>query len=261
MRFLLVLVPIFLAAPMARAANTESKEREARTACLAGDPAKGVQLLSELFVEKKDPNFIFNSGRCEEQSLNWRAASAKFQEYLRVAKKLSKAEKADAEKHIADCEALLAKEKRDAVTAPTPAPPPAPEAMAPAPAAAVDPPVVQQTNPQPSNGSGSGLRTAGVVTASVGVAALVTGIFLNLKANSMASDLENAGNFNRDTDTSRKSYKTLAWVSYGAGAACLAGGSLLYYLGWRAGNGSESAVAFVPTFAPDMAGAALKGAF
>ena len=93
------------------------------------------------------------------------------------------------------------------------------------------------------------------------MAALVTGIALNLKVNSMATDLEKAGNFNRDTDTSRKNYKTLGWVSYGVGAACLAGGSLLYYLGWRAGSGSASAVAFAPTLAPGMAGAALKGAF
>jgi hypothetical protein len=105
------------------------------------------------------------------------------------------------------------------------------------------------------------MRIAGITVASVGVAALITGVVLNLKVNSMSSDLAKPDNFNRDTDSSRKNYKTLGWVSYGMGAACLAGGSLLYYLGWNVGRTSTSTVALVPYVAPGMAGALLGGSF
>jgi hypothetical protein len=101
----------------------------------------------------------------------------------------------------------------------------------------------------------------GIIAASVGAAALIAGVALNIKVNSMASDLQNPDSFNRDTDTSRKNYKTLGWISYGVGAACLAGGSLLYYLGWNAGRTSASTVALVPYLAPDLAGASLGGSF
>jgi hypothetical protein len=54
---------------------------------------------------------------------------------------------------------------------------------------------------------------------------------------------------------------TLGWVSYGVGAAGLAGGALLYYLGWRAGKEPGAAVALLPVVAPGVAGAAVRGAF
>jgi hypothetical protein len=55
---MLALASAFVAVP-ALGANRDAKEKAARTACLAGDYAKGVTLLSELFVETKDPNWIF----------------------------------------------------------------------------------------------------------------------------------------------------------------------------------------------------------
>src|SRR5664279_1617332 len=79
------------------------KEREARTACLAGDYTLGVRLLSELFVSSKDPGFIYNQARCFEQNRRYDDAIGRFHEYLRAGKNLDAAEKADAEKHIADC--------------------------------------------------------------------------------------------------------------------------------------------------------------
>lgn len=55
--------------------------------------------------------------------------------------------------------------------------------------------------PQPfDKKAGAGLRMVGIVVGAVGVAALGTGVALNLKANSMATDLEKPDNFNRDTD-------------------------------------------------------------
>jgi hypothetical protein len=80
---MLALASAFVAIP-ALGANREAKEKAARTACLAGDYAKGVTLLSELFVETKNPNWIFNSGRCFEQNARFQEAISRFQEYKRI---------------------------------------------------------------------------------------------------------------------------------------------------------------------------------
>jgi hypothetical protein len=45
-------------------ANKQAKEDAARLACLNGDYGEGVAILSKLFVEHKDPTYIFNQGRC-----------------------------------------------------------------------------------------------------------------------------------------------------------------------------------------------------
>jgi hypothetical protein len=256
MSFLLVVVPILLMAPTARAANTEAKEREARTACLAGDPAKGVQLLSELFVATKVPTFIYNSGRCFEQNLRYEEAIGRFQEYLRVGKKLSQDDRADAERHIADCEQLLAKRRSmEAVAKPVlPLPPPPHE-----PVVTVAPTVVQQ-NAQSAGESGSGLRTAGIVTASVGVAAVFAGIIFNVKANNLVDDMKNVDGYTSSEESDWSTYKALTWVGYGAGAACIAGGAILYVLGMHSSAPSTS-VALVPEVGPSQAGMTLKGAF
>ena len=260
MRFLLVIVPIFLATPSVHAEDTESKQREARTACLAGDPARGVQLLSELFVSTKDPVFIYNAARCFQQNRLYPDAIGHFQEYLRAAKKLSKSEKAEAEKHIADCEQLLAKQKSMEAAA-TPAPQPAPAPAPHEPVVPVAPPVVQQTNAQPVGESGSGLRTAGIVTASVGVAAVVAGIIFNVKANGLVGDMRKIDGYTSSKESDHSTYQTLTWVGYGAGAACIASGAVLYVLGMRSGAPASTSVAWLPVVGPSQAGMILKGAF
>jgi hypothetical protein len=97
-----------------------------------------------------------------------------------------------------------------------------------------------------------------MLVAGVGGAGLIAGLVLNLKVNSMSSDLE--GNYRLAADATRKNYKTAGWIAYGTGAACLAGGAVLYYLGWRRESGSSS-LALVPTAGPDIAGAILVGDF
>jgi hypothetical protein len=105
---------------------------------------------------------------------------------------------------------------------------------------------------------GSGVRTAAVITASVGGVAVIAGAILNLKVNSMASDMESPGGYSASKESDRKSYKTLGLVSYGVGAACIATSAVLYVLGLKASSGP---VALLPTFAPSQAGVAVKGTF
>jgi hypothetical protein len=263
-RSMLFLIPALLVSlpGPASAAGRQAKERAAKKACLAGDPAKGVEILAELYVDTNDITFIFNQGRCFEQNRKYEDAIGRFREYLVKGEKLTAEEKAVAQKRIEACESYLPKSEPLPKNEPSPTVVSTPVVPAQPALAPISPEVMAGTQqPQLDGKAGSGLRIAGVTVAAVGAAAIITGVTLNLKVNSMSSDLAKSDNFNRDTDTSRKNYTTLGWVSYGVGAACLAGGSLLYYLGWHSGQGSGSSVALVPNVAPRMAGAVLTGAF
>jgi hypothetical protein len=250
-----------LASPNTHAASREAKERVARKACLSGNVEKGIEILSDLFVNSGgDPNFLYNQARCYEQNHRWEDAISRFLEYLRKAPHLDDADKAETEKHIADCKSYLGNAPSQApvaepqrVTVPVPADAPPPSRV-PLPALSA-----QSTQVGPSTTPGSGLRTAGVITAVVGGAALITGVILNLKVNSMSSDLEK--NWVPSTNSSRESYKTIGWIGYGVGGACVAAGAILYYLGWQKGNSAVESVRLVPVTAEGRVGVSLGGTF
>jgi hypothetical protein len=122
--------------------------------------------------------------------------------------------------------------------------------------------VATAATPSPVDANaGSGLRITGIVVGAVGAAALASGVILNLRANSMASDLEKPESYSRSTDSSRKDWKTLAWVDYGAGAGPLVAGGVLYYLGWNRGRADSSTLAVTPVLSSDTIGTAVTGAF
>ena len=254
---LLIGVPAFAKGRPAKAvwasesAGREVKEREARKACLEGDYAKGVAVLSDLFLDSKSPVYIFNQGRCYEQSERYQEAIGRFREYLRLP---GSEEEALAQKHIAECEALEAK-KTPPFLAPVVQPVAQPTGARPV--ATVQP---QSGAAQPqSTSSDAGLRTAGIVIAGVGVAGVVTGLVLNLKANSLAKEIEPPKAFDASKESTRKSYETFSWVGYGVGAAAIATGAIFYGVGLS--KGSSDNVAFVPSIGPGLAGAALTGTF
>jgi hypothetical protein len=233
-------------------ADRQGREREARGACLNGDWARGVALLSELFLDFKDPNYIFNQGRCYEQNQRFQEAIGRFREYLRTGTE----DKAAAEKHIAECEALL---RQTRPSRPAPAVGPAPPSPVAAPA--LRPEVAAEVKPPPAKPPGSRLPIAGAVVFGVGAVGLVTGLVLNLKANRLADTIEPpAYFFDRSTESTRKSYETFAWVGYGVGAAGLVTGAILFGIGWRQAGRAE-ALALVPTIGTDLAGASLQGTF
>jgi hypothetical protein len=263
--------PHLLAPTSAQAGKVQTQERAARKACLSGDYTKGVSILSNLFVDTKDPTWIFNQARCFQQNRRYEDAIARFQEYLRAAPDVDASDKAATEKHIADCQNLLAKQSGQMPTPPVPIttiqpsvaqeqPPSIPPQATPAPTSAPAT-VIQQTSPQPATASGYGLRMAGIVTASAGAAALVTGIMLNLKVNSMASDMETLGGYSNGKESQRKTYETAAWIGYSVGAACVATGTVLYYLGLRSSRSHSLAYSLLPVLAPNQTGAALTGSF
>ena len=98
----------------------------------------------------------------------------------------------------------------------------------------------------------------GLGVAAVGGAGIITGLVLNLKVNNMSDSLEKE--YDPAVDSSRKNYKVAGWIAFGAGAACLAGGAILYYLGWRRDE-KAGRLALLPAVGPDMAGTVLVGAF
>jgi hypothetical protein len=237
-------VPLTASSARAEGTQYQQKVNEARTACLTGDVTKGVRLLAELFVDSQDPTHIFNQGRCFEQNGHHRAAIDRFRDYLRVSPGLGEADVALVNQHIAPCQGFLDAPPSRATKTST-----RPVGTGRIVAAA------QTTQRAP----GAGLRTAGVLVASLGAAALVTGLVLNLKVNSMAKDLEAPGAYSRSTDDRRGDYMTLAWVGYGVGGTLVASGALIYYLGWAKARAGKTSVALIP--APGQVGVVLRGGF
>jgi tetratricopeptide (TPR) repeat protein len=273
---LLLALATFAVPAAARAGSKENKERAAKTACLSGDYTKGVALLAELYVSSNnDVTYLFNQGRCFEQNGKYEEAIVRFREYQLKNADAGHAPDESAEKHIATCQAVLDKQKPAQTAA----------AVFPVPASAASVASAPSVEPTESKASaveakpdarveiaeavapatpGRGLRIAGVTAAAVGVAGIATGVMLNLKANSLAKNLEAANGssttlYSRSTESSRSSYQTLGWLGYGAGAACLVGGAVLYLLGHSQGQNAQ--VAFVPAVGAGHVGAALQGAF
>ena len=257
----------------ATAASQQAQERAARKACLSGDYAKGVDILADLFVATKDLTYIFNQGRCFEQNRKYEDAIGRFREYLLAGKgRLDHTEKSAAEQHIANCNEMLAQDRGTSTipTVPQPlAPTPPPVASTPEPAASPEPstPIVTQPalqplpEPAPASG-GAGLRIGGIVAASVGVASLGAGVLFNLKANGMISDMKaTVDGYSSSKNSEHDTYKTLAWVGYGVGAACVVTGVVLYGIGLKAKSSSSTSVALLPVVGAGQAGAVLAGAF
>jgi len=224
-----------------------------------------VEILTDLFIDTGDLTYVFNQGRCFEQNRRYEDAIGRFREYLVKGAQLSDADRSDAEKHIAICQSYLGIVEPSQPTSKLMPAPMAEPLATPQPSATAGSPssvaALQQTAKASDDHGGSGLRIAGVVTAAIGGAALLSGVILNIKVNSMSSDLEKTDNYTRNSDSTRKDYKTLGWVSYGVGAVCVASGAALYYLGWRKSQGSRVEVALLPSFMPGMTGDMLTGGF
>ncbi len=259
----LTVVPFVLVTAPAAAATRQARERLARKACLNGDYAKGVDILSDLFVDTKDPTYIFNQGRCLEQNRRYEDAVARFEEYLRTDKTLSAEDRTAAEKHIAECKSKLPKDQPDSPIQPAPqptAPPvPLPSPESPQPEAVIEAPPAPPPAPARRRW---GLLTAGIITGAVGVGGVATGIVFNLKANAAAEDLETkVGAYPAKSDD-EKNFRTAAWIGYGVGAACVATGAVLIALGAvKTSPQTSTDVALLPAVGPDRVGVSLTGAF
>lgn len=235
-------------------ASYEVRERSAKRACLTGDPTEGVAILTDLYLDTKDPTHLFNQGRCFEQNRRYEDAVGRFREYLVKAKNLSQADKTDTEQHIASCESYL--QDQPTRLAGTP-PKTAEDSHTTEGASVLDKKQLDVSMPpvKDTGEAGRGLRITGGGLVVAGVTGLAVGALLNLKANSMSSDLNN--DWNPALNATRGTYKTAAWIGYTAGAVCSVAGAVLYYWGWRRETRAAS-IAVLPSIGRDMAGPLLR---
>jgi hypothetical protein len=237
-------------------------------ACLTGDPETGLAILADLYIEWSDITYIFNQGRCLELNQRYDEAIGRFREFLSKGKNLKADAKADARKHIVNCQSYLEKrdpgqpgvkeEPKQTPATMEPAPPAKPLDGDPKPS----PILAIHGEPQGAGGNpGAGWRMAGITAGSVGVAGIVIGLILNLKANSMASDLGKSENYSRSVASSRDGYELYSWIGYGTGAACLVGGVVMYYVGWSKKERTMLTIGFLPSVSSNTVGTYLIGAF
>ena len=264
--------------PFAAGAPTRSwssRAEEARTACAAGEVAKGTRLLAKLYATTKDPIWIFNQGRCFQKNGEPVQALARFREYLRKAKTAPKDSEAasgvsEAEGYVKELGAKIAAQNEK--PAPSEAAPPAPVAAEPA---ASEPPVpspppatptVASTSaPRPAEEQGQGLLVAGVGLEILGTAALVTGgvfSYLVHKTNRDANNLTGEGKVAQGADlrvkqADGKHFATMQWVFYGIGGAAAAAGITLHIIGTRKQSGGAKAE-LQPAVSPSAWGLSLS---
>ncbi len=98
--------------------------------------------------------------------------------------------------------------------------------------------------------AGQALKLSGIVTAGVGVASLGVGAYFGLDASSSRSELEelrSEGKYGHQLDEDRSSSATLFYVFTGVGAAALLGGGVLYYLGIQGDEAdAQASIAVAP---------------
>jgi len=265
------------AAPVARAAADDSQERVARKACLSGNYQKGVDILTDLFLNTRNPVHVYNQARCYEQNDRCGDAIPRFREYLRKATEASPDERAEAEKHIADCQALLrqgstaatARESAhsDATSGPAiQTPPPGDSARVASPAGALaspattaTPPVTDSVASEPR--AGRGLRITGIAVGAVGIASIAAGVYFYTRARFYSDKVSEQVPPNPSDQSSGKNAESAQWVCYGIGGAALATGVLLYVLGWPGGESHRQVAPVAPLLGPGLAGLSAQGAF
>src|SRR5688572_22135845 len=96
------LTSLALAGRVAAAEGRDAREREARKACFTGNVDRGVEILVDLYGETGHPNYIYNQARCFERNGKYDQALLSYEDYLRKARDVGTAERAEVEKSIAE---------------------------------------------------------------------------------------------------------------------------------------------------------------
>jgi hypothetical protein len=263
----LTLLPLGLQASQpALAASNAALDKQAKKACLSGDYVKGVSILAELFVDTGDATYLYNQGRCYEQNVRYVEAAERFREYLRKATKLGAKERSETEKHIADCEAAIAK----AHPPEPPPPPPEPKPLLPPP-----PPV----DPQPRGPQGTVTTTPPAqghpwqhtmkwVATGAAVAFLGLGVAEHLNYYSKNGDYNDDPTCGGAVDTGRcksladsaDTAQIVAIVGYGA-AAVATGLAITFWVTDKPAPQAGQGAGLSLTCAPALAGVSCAGRF
>jgi tetratricopeptide (TPR) repeat protein len=286
-------VVLTLAATLARPALADAKKDQAEVHYDQGKAyyrAGAFDLAITEFLEgyKLDPRagVLFNIARGYEELKNRDKAIEFYKKYIDLGAQAAAATEARArlvvlERQIKDegerkkAEAAEAERKRQEALNPPPAmptpvettvpgakPPEAPVASAPPPAA-VEPPASQPTD---SPELAHKLKIAGLATGGAGVVLAGVGGFFAWRASSIKSDIGKEMIYSPSKDSDYKSASMLSVVGFVAGGVAIAGGAVLYTLGWSksphdGGAASASTALLVPTAGPDGGGLSFSGSF
>jgi hypothetical protein len=230
-------------------AQQDPRELEAKKACLANRPDRGIEVLAELYAETNDPTYIYNQGRCYQQNGRGADALIRFREYLRKAPGLPAAERADVERVIKELEDQQRQAQAEAAAVAAP-PASAPAAEAP---------------PTTGGGDRRALRIAGIVVASFGVAAIATGAYMGYRTQQLSTEVSDDAKqmaFSQSKYDDGQRAEVLQWVGYGVGGVALVTGGLLYLVGTGRFSGGEARpVALAPSVGPGGGGAVLRLVF
>jgi hypothetical protein len=229
-------------------ADGDPRENEARRECLAGRYQRGIDLLAALFTETRDPNHIFNQGRCYEQNSRPDEAISRFREYLRKAPTLPPAEAADVQAHIRDCERMKAEQRADQ------------------PAGVTTDLELRERLAREEERRARNLRIAGISIAAAGAVALAFGGYMSYRTHSLEDDfqrkqrLQMGAFFDRTAYNNGQRAELFQWIGYAVGAVAVGTGGIFYYLGYREREGAPS-VALLPAAGPHGAEAHLRWSF
>jgi hypothetical protein len=254
----------------ALAAKDSAKAKQAQHFYKEGQYEDAAKIFTELSVEYPDkPAFTRNLGACYYYLHRPEPAISNLREYLDRGKNITEKDRTEVERWIAEMEKLRDQTAAAAVVAAPPAaiapvpvaPPPAvalpaPPAPVPAPAVAA---VVTAPSSLTSPTAGHGMRIAGIACGAIGLASIGTAIYFYTRATSLSDTITTSNSPSASDYRSGKTAQTMQWVFYGVGAAAFATGSVLYYLGWRATEPGQTAVA--PMVGPGFAGVSAQGAF
>ncbi len=253
----------------ALATKDSAKAKQAQQFYKEGQYEDAAKIFTELSIEYPDkPAFTRNLGACYYYLHRPEPAISNLHEYLDRGKDLTEKDRSEVERWIAELEKLRDQTAAAAVVAapptaiaPAPAPvAPPPTVAPPIPPAPVTAPAVAAVPSSPaSSTAGHGMRIAGIACGAVGLASVGTAIYFYTRATSLSDTITKSNSPSASDYQSGKTAQTMQWAFYSVGAAALATGSVLYYLGWRAVDSGPTAVA--PIVGTGFAGLSAQGAF
>lgn len=224
-----------------------------------GEYDEAIEAFKKAYELSQAPGLLFNIAQSFRLKKDYEQASHFYETYLRL--KPDAPNRADVEARIAEMKALLEEQKKMGTkapigtvtpdggtsTTPTPTPTTTTTTTAPTTTAPTTTPAGPKDVVEP--GAGKKLKLAGITTAGVGGALIITGVVFGMMAKGKESDLEDlnsGGTWDQDAYDAGKRNNTLAITTLAVGGAAVIAGGVMFYLGYSKEK-SASSVALVPS--------------
>ena len=227
-----------------------------------GEYDQAIEAFKKAYELSQAPGLLFNIAQSFRLKKDYEQASHFYETYLRL--KSDAPNRADVEARIAEMKAMLEEQKKMGTKAPLGTVTPdggtsttAPQPTTPTPATMpTTTPTAPTTPTSPAGprdvvepGAGKTLKLAGIATAGVGGALIITGVVFGMMAKGKESDLEDlngGGTWDQDAYDAGKRNNTIAITTLAVGGAAVIAGGVMFYLGYSKEK-SASSVALVPT--------------